>query len=351
MDSSQTVGKHARPPEPWTFLLYRRSPLRTSLTGVALGLATLLLYMLLESLSGRPQAVLRGTSPADVGCEYLLGDYRIGVVGMILLAYSTSARFKLAQWTRQTLDELGSGSMLEAEGLAQSRPWGFLPGFAGLVISFSFAIDIAERDIEWTNAYWIFPHIFNWAWTLPFGWVAGRLIYAVIADAIIVSRVARSIEVNDLAETRSIDAAVKHGLRTSFVSLMFLGIVSVHFIDPGLNASSTVFLVVLYLVGAALSTLPTLGVMQSYYDRRDAELELLRSEIAVEEQQLLDKDPDYEPGRIGDLVSMEKRLTDYKVAVFRFSTVTKLALYALIGFLSWLGAAAVSVVVENMFGF
>ena len=83
---------------------------------------------------------------------------------------------------------------------------------------------------------------------------------------------------------------------------------------------------------------------------RHAELlEHLRGEIAVEEQQLLDKDPDYEPGRIGDLVSMEKRLTEYKVTVFRFSTVTRLALYAIIGFLSWLGAAAVSVFVESLF--
>ncbi len=344
-------GTHAHSSVPWTFRLYRRSPWCTSLTGLSLGVITLLIYVLLESLSGRPQAVLRGVSPLDVGCEFLLGDYRIGVVGMILLAYSTSARYKLSEWTHQTVRRLESPDRPDAEALAQSRAWGLLPGLAGALICLLFAIDIAESDIEWTRAYWIFPHVFNWGWTLPFGWIAGRLIYAIIADAVIVSRVARSITVNSLEDTRSIDAAVAHGLRSALISLMFLGIVSVHFIDPGLNASSTNLLIVLYLAGAAISTLPTLGVLQRYYDKRDEELELLRGEIAVEERQLLEKDPDYEPGRIGDLVAMENRLQTWKVTVFRVSTVVRLSLYALIGFLSWLGAAAVSVVVENFFGF
>ena len=342
-------GKHARPTEPWTFRLYQASPVRTSLTGVLLGLALLAVYTIIEGLSGRPAAVLQGHSAIEVGCRYLFGDYRISVVGMILLVYSMSARYKLALWTRETAASLGHIESLDAEALAESSRWGFLPGLLGATICFLFAVDIAERDMEWTSEYWIFPHFFNWVWTIPFGWIGGRLVYAVFTNAVIISRIARSIAVDNLEETGPIDAAVRHGLRTTLVSLMFLGILSVHFIDPGLNAGSIIFLVVLYLVGAGISTLPTLGIMQSFYDKRDEELDVLRNEIAVEEQQLRDKDPDYEPGRIGDLVSMEKRLMEYRVTVFRFSTVTRLALYAFIGFLSWLGAAAVSVFVENLF--
>ena len=341
--------KKKRVAEPWTFRLYNASPFSTSITGILIGFGLIVSYVIIELISGRPAAIIAGQSPHDVGCEYLFGDYRIGVVGIIMLAYSMSARYKLATWTRETAASLGHPRITDADTYAASQPWGFLPGLAGFITCFLFAVDIAERDIEWTREYWIFPHIFNWVWTLPFGWVGGRLIFAIITDAITISRVTRSVEVTSLEDMAQVDAAVRHGLRTALISLMFLGIVSVHFIDPGLNASSMIFLVVLYLIGAGISTLPTLGIMQNYYDKRDEQLELLRAEIAIEEQQLLEKDPDYEPGRIGDLVSMEKRLAEYKVHVFRFSTVTRLALYAFIGFLSWLGAAAVSVFVENLF--
>ena len=75
----------------------------------------------------------------------------------------------------------------------------------------------------------------------------------------------------------------------------------------------------------------------------------MRREIEIEEEQLRNKDPDYEPGRIGDIVALEQRLQDWQVSVFRFSTFARVLVYALIGFLSWVGAEAVSIVVEDMF--
>jgi hypothetical protein len=321
------------------------------LTGLIIGVLLLIIYTLLELYSGRPQALLAGTPPVQVGCEYLLGDYRIGVVGIILLAYSMSARYKLTAWTHRAMEALGGPEPLDAEALAESRAWGFLPGFLGFIICVTFAFDIAERDIEWTSDYWILPHIFNWGWTLPFGWVGGRLIYSVITNAIIVSRLARSIVINDLDEKAPINSTVRHGLNSALISITFLGIISVHFIDPGLDLPAVLFLVVLFLLGSGISALPSLGVMRSYYERRDKQLDLLRSEIAIEQQQLLDKDADYEPGRISDLAAMEQRLAGWHVTLFHFSTVARLGLYAAIGFFSWLTAAAVSAFVENLFGF
>lgn len=336
---------------PWSFVLARLSPWPTWLTGILFGLALLAAVILLELLSGRPQAVLRGVSPADAGCTYLLGDYRIAIVGIIALAYSMTARYKLTEWTLEAGTHVRlPKQIVDAETLASYRWWGFIPGLLGMGLYLMAGLDIAERQIEWTREYWIVPHIVTWGLSIPFGWVGGRLVYSVFANAIIVSRAAREVEVHDLNDLAPVEAAIRHGSRTALISLMFLGIISVHFIDPGLNLATILVLVVLFVVGAAISALPTVGVMQNYYDRRDQELEYLRREIAVEEQQLLDRDQDYEPGRIGDLVSMEQRLSNWKVTVFRLSMLARLGLYVFIGLLSWIGAAGVSVVVEGIFG-
>jgi hypothetical protein len=131
---------------------------------------------------------------------------------------------------------------------------------------------------------------------------------------------------------------------------MLLGLVSVNFIDPGLGLPSVVFLVSLFVVGVVISTLPVIGAVQMLYDKRDRHIERLRHELEVEERQLLTNDPDYEPSRIGDIVALERRLEERRVPLFRLSVLVQLIMYAAIGFLSWLGAAAVSAVVEAFFG-
>lgn len=340
----------SRSSRPWTFRLFRLSNWPPLLTGIAFGAALLALMILLEFATGRPKAILAGNSPTDVGCEYLLGDYRIGIVGIILLAYAMTARYVLSRWTYQTASHLGAADFVDAESLAETRWWGFLPGVAGAALCLALAVDIAEREVEWTRDYWILPHIFNWVWCIPFGWIGMRLIYALTANAILISRVARNIEVADLDDTVPLDATIRHGTRSALLSLMLLGLVSVHFIDPGLGLPAVAFLVALFLVGVVISTLPVIGVVQVLYDKRDAHVDRLRHEIDIEEQQLLVKDPDYEPGRIGDLVALERRLEDWRPHIVRVSVLARLVAYTAIGFLSWLGAAAVSVVVEDFFG-
>lgn len=336
---------------PWSFYLFRRSPFGALTTGIGLALLLFVSLVSLELFTGRPQALLRGVPPADVGCAYLRGDYRIAVVGIILLLYSAAARFVLACWTRETAALLGRGEFLDADSLAANRAWGFMPGLLGIAICLGFAIDIAERSVEWTRDYWILPHIINWTWCIPFGWVGGRLIYALIVNAVLISRAARRIEVRDLDETGPLEAAVRHGLRSALLSLILLGLISVHFVDPGLGFGAVVFVGAMLVVGTTISTLPAIGVAKVLYDKRDEQLAELRREIQIEEQQLRDHVPGYVPGRIGDIVALEQRLENWHVSVFRFSTFARLVMYAFIGILSWLAAEAVSIVVEDLFGF
>lgn len=336
---------------PWSFYLYTNSPLGAPATGVGLAVLIFAAAVSIELAIGRPQALIRGVDPAELGCVYLRGDYRIAVVGIMLLMYAATARYVLGRWTKQANALLGQPDTPEVDSLAANRVWGFIPGVLGIAFCLSFAVDIAERNVEWTRDYWIFVHGFNWAWCFPFGWVGGRLIFSLLGNAALVSRLARQIEVTDLDDTQPLEAAVRHGMRTALLSVVLLGLISVHFVDPGLGLGAIVFVTAMFIIGSVMSALPAVGVAKVFYDRRDEELGLLRREIEVEEQQLRDKNPDYEPGRIGDLVALEKRLEDWGLSVFRFSTFARLLVYAVIGFLSWLSAEAVSIVVEDMFGF
>ena len=336
---------------PWTFRLFRASSWLPLVTGIAFGASFLMLIMLLESSTGRPQAILAGQSAAEVGCTYLLGDYRIAIVSIIVLTFAMTARYILAGWTRQTAEHLGKTDFVDAEELAETRWWGFLPGLAGAVLCLMIAVDISERELEWSREYWILPHAFNWLWCMPMGWVGMRLIYALAANAVMIARIAREIEVRDIYDTVPLDATLRQGTRSALLALMLLGLVSVHFIDPGLGLTTVIFLVSLFLVGVLISSLPVIGAVQTLYEKRNEHIERLRYELEVEEQQLLTNDPDYEPSRIGDIVALERRLEERRVPLFRLSVLVQLILYATIGFLSWLGAAAVSVVVESFFGF
>jgi len=335
---------------PWSFIIFVLSPWRAPTTGVLLGLQLMALLALLELFSGRPQSILRGEAPVDVGCQYLLGDYRIGIVGVILLAYTTTARFILTRWTHETAALLSGAEFEDAETLAERRRWGFLPGLVGAALCLTFAVDIAERPIEWSGDYWILPHLFNWGWCIPFGWVSGRFFYSVAMNAILISRIARSIDVEDLSNTQPLEQSIRHGSRSAFLSLIFLGLASVHFVDPGVGIVAVLVLVALFVVGVAISTVPVVGASNRLQEVRDARLKNLREELIEEERKMVEGHQAYEPGRIRDIVALERRLEDRRLSIFRVSNLFRLAIYAGVGLLSWLGAAAVSVLVEQLLG-
>jgi len=315
---------------------------------MALVLAGILLF--LELLSGRPQLLMRGVAPIDAGCLYLLGDYRISLVGVILLAYTLTARYILTQWTHEIAASLSVTDFVDAESLAEQRWWGFLPGLTGAFLTFMFGVDISERPVEATESYWILPHLFNWGWCLPFGWAAGRLFYSVPTNAIKIGRIARSIEIHDLAHREPLDASILHGSRSAFLSVVFLGLVSVHFVDPGTGTIAAGVLIILFVVGVAISIVPVFGAITQLQDTRDLQVDRIQKERAVEEAKMLASDGTYVPGRMADLVALEKHLGEQRITVFRISNLVRLLIYALIGLFSWLGAAAVSVFVEKLLG-
>lgn len=335
---------------PWSFALFRLLPVSPSVMGALFGLLSAGLLVAFELMSGRPQKLLAGMPPEDVGCVFLLGDYRIALIGVILLAYTMTARYILTLWSQSAGRQLLKEDFQDAESIAESRWWGFLPGLAGAALTLTFGIDISERPMEWNRAYWILPHTFNWLWTIPFGWVAGRFFYSVPVNAILVARRAREIGAEELDSTLPMEQTIRHGLRSALLSLVFLGLVSVHFVDPGVGIVAVGVLVALFVSGVAIAIVPVANSFREVKAIHDQRLETLQAEIAAEERKLMERASDYEPGRIRDLTALEKRMTEQRFNFVSLPNVLRLAMYAFVGLLSWLGAAAVSIALEQVFG-
>ena len=81
-DVQDNIGYARRP---WSFHLFRLSKWSPLVTGIAFGGLVLALMIMLEFATRRPQAILDGQSLAEVGCVYLIGDYRIGIISIIVL--------------------------------------------------------------------------------------------------------------------------------------------------------------------------------------------------------------------------------------------------------------------------
>lgn len=335
---------------PWSFALFRLLPVAPAVTGILIGLLLGTLLVLLELTSGRPQALLAGQPPVEVGCVYLLGDYRISLVGVILLAYTLTARYVLTRWARDAGRQLLEDDFVDAESLAEARWWGVLPGIAGAALTFTFGVDISERPAELSRAYWILPHLFNWAWTIPFGWVAGRFFYSVPMNAILVARRAKEVGAHQVDSTLPMEQTIRHGLRSALLSLVFLGLVSVHFVDPGVGAIAVGVLIALFVSGVAIAIVPVAGSFREVKAIHESRLGMLQAEIAEEERKLMERATDYEPGRIRDLTALEKRMTEQRFSFLSLPNMLRLAMYAIVGLLSWLGAAAVSIALEQVFG-
>lgn len=308
----------------------------------------------MEWASGRLGGVLAGVDPAALGCPWLLGDYRIVAVGIVALAYLMAARVHLAARTGRTFDQLEplleEGSVAEASALPASGWLPHLAALAGVALTGTMAYDISDRPVELTRAYWIGPHVWEWAWFLPFGWSGGRFLYEVGADSIATSRLARRLRRIDLLEMDWVQPFVNQGLRSALLVVVFIGILSIHFLDAGTGPVTAALLAGLLAIGAGVSILPGFGVRRRIRDDKRESLAQVRSEIREHSGRALGQERATSGGVLPDLLAMESRLEAVPEWPFMVSSAARLVIYSLLGLGSWLGGLTVEWLVERALG-
>lgn len=337
--------------QPATFRLYSslgRRGFAPFAISIALGLALLSGLIALELFSGRPAALLRGALPEDIGCHWLIGDYRISLVGALLLAYISAARVYVAeQSVRNGRLAVRSQPFVDADRLASQRWWGVLPGLFGVLVTFAVAIDIAERPVEWTSEYWIVPHAFNWLWCIPFGWIGGRFLYSVTTNALLISKHVGELSMGSVFDVGVVEPALAQSRASALVLIVFLGGVSIHFVDPGAGVVAFAAMLVLFSLAIAVSFVAMSGARRLFLDTKERELREVRAQLSVVANDL-SKPGRGDSGRAQDLLAIEARVAAASLNLFHVSSISRYALYAVLGLLSWLGAAAVEMILDSL---
>jgi len=279
-----------------------------------------------------------------------VGDYRITVLGVLLLVYVTTARYILVQHTRVNAVALAAPQeWTDADTLASNRRWGLLPGLIGIALTFLIAGDISERELEWTRDYWILPHLFNWLWCIPFGWVGGRFLFALGANGLAVSKLAQEKTLDSVFDASSLSAAVEQSNISALLMVLFLGGLAVHFVDPGAGYVSVMLLLFIFFWGFVFSYIAAVGATKNIRLVRRRELEMLQSQLHEMEKATLSGSAQ-STDRLQNLLLLESRIKAHRTGVFQVSSFAKGAFYAALGLLSWLGAATVERILDYFLG-
>lgn len=333
---------------PLSFAFFQTVPLPPPATGVLSTLCLLVCLVIIELLTGRPGELIAGHDAAAVGCAWLVGDYRISLLSILLLMYAATARFILAQVTQTNATALGAAAdFVDIDRLASLRWWGWFPGLVGVAIVLVSAIDIAEREVEWTSEYWILPHFVNWAWCVPFGWIAGRFIFAAVGNGVLISRLVRAIPCDSVFNASVLQPAVRQSSMSALLLTLMFGILSVHFVDPGAGYTSVALVLSLVVVCFACTGIAAWGAGRRLLQLRNSELQRVRSEILSMEQATLEGD-NVSVERMQSLLLLETRILDAKINPIQASTAARGVFYAALGLLSWLGAATVERVLDQL---
>lgn len=342
-----------------TARIYGRTRLPPWTIAAALTLLALVLYLAVEAATGRIPRLLGSESPESVGCTWLIGDYRISIVGILLLGYVTAAQVYLRRWTKQNLlavrRQLSPATRSENEFAADAGfgDWAWsAAGVAGIGICLLVAIDIADRPFEWTSAYWIWPHVFNWVWSLLFGWLGGRFLFGVVAHCVHFSRAASELGPIDLFDTQSTAPFIDQGTKSSLLLLIFVGIVCVHLTDVGSGAVTVAVAGFLLILASSVSLIPMLGHHRIVHRAKHTALDRVRAGIRSHGLHLYgDGEATPRPSQdLADLVTMEKRLEEVSEWLISISGAARLVLYVAIGLGSWFGAAMVERALDRWLG-
>lgn len=317
--------------------------------------ATLIgMYLAVEYASGRIPALLAGVPPVEAGCPWLIGDYRLSIVGIILLCYVACARTYLDHWTNENADELSRrivATSVPSPYLVRGHGW-VLAGAGGVVLSVLVGLELSERPIEMSSEYWIFPHTFNWLWCIPFGWVGGRFLFAVVASGHTMRRLASRIEVVNLFDAELARPFLRQALRTALLVLVFVGLVSVHFVDTGSGWIAIAVVVGLMVVASTVALMPMLGFHRLVGGEKQRALQQVRKAMSRHGDRLYGHaaSPEVPNEPLADLVAMEKRLADVAEWPVTLSGASWLVVYMFIGLGSWLGAAMVERLLDQWLG-
>jgi hypothetical protein len=335
-----TPAAAARPlPAPWSVQLIEALPLPPVWIGVGVATAVLAVYLGVELVSGNVARVLAGD-------QHFAMHFRISFINALMLGFLPTAQVYLSRWTPLHLEQLRPLLARSSEPWSDSltapaRRTAGVMGSATLVLLF---LVIPVGTVPLTREYWIFEHAWDWVMLVPIGWLAGRLVYAMIRESVYFSRLSPRIEQIDLLDSSPLLPFVSQGLKSALLVVVllsiFMGLVGVLIISPVASVITA-----LGMVGVATLALllPVRGVHLRIRAEKRVKLAAVRTQIRAAEGAAMESDADgvRAAARLPGLLALESRIREVREWPFDTPSLARFALYVTLGVGSWLGAAAV----------
>lgn len=196
--------------------------------------------------------------------------------------------------------------------------------------------------------------IFTWALlrnSLLLG-LYGWTIYFEVEIARRFSRIGERLARVDLLDLTPLHPFARHGLRSVLLWVVLSVLLSLLLLAPWSSDPAIGFLVLVFVLAAALLLLPAWGIHRRILAAKQAELGRIREVMCARRSGLLDSAgaSAVPPGHFSDLVAYEARVASITTWPFDVSTLVRFAFYVALGLGSWLGAAVVERFVDAVVG-
>ncbi len=177
-------------------------------------------------------------------------------------------------------------------------------------------------------------------------------IYIEVEVARRISRIGERLARVDLLDLAPLRPFARRGLRSVLLWVVLSILISLLFLAPWSPDPALAFLILLFVLAAALLLLPAWGVHRRILAAKQEELARIREVMRSGRQSLLESGAagSTPPGRMADIVAYEARVASIATWPFDLSTLVRFALYVALGLGSWLGAAMVERLVSAVLG-
>ncbi|MEQ8859980.1 MAG: hypothetical protein RIC56_15155 [Pseudomonadales bacterium] len=275
---------------------------------------------------------------------------RAPVTLYVLVGYMPMALYYLRKWTDATLETISSRFALDRYGLGYSKLMIAMVGIAGSVsMYFAFLHQPMDPGLLIQPLRWSLTFVLPLVGIVLMGWFMFRFLFLLLWSATAVSRTAREVRNIDLLDSVSVKPYAQHGVNSSLLAVVALSICANLWLDPESPTIGTVFTVMLLVLSAAMALLlPTWGIHKRLKESKAAELQEIRSAISKRRKPATRSVEDAQQLR-ADL-ALERRLMEVSEWPFDAGSYGRVALYVVLGFGSWIGAALVERALESIGG-
>ncbi len=273
---------------------------------------------------------------------------RAPVTLYMMVGYLPMTIYYLCVWTDRHLETIARNFTLDTKPYFFPRVLANWLGAAGVVVMyFLFLYQPDDPLLFFQPAHWHAGFVFPLVGLVFMGWLNFRFVFLLVWSAIAISRTAAHIQSINLLDASLVRPYAQHGVRSTLLAVVGLSVSANLWLDPKAPAIGTAVSVVM-LVGAAVLALilPTWGIHQRLKALKQSELKEIRNAIASRRDPQTRSVDDAQQLR-ADL-ALERRLNEISEWPFDAGSYGRVALYVLLGFGSWVGAALVERLLETI---